>query len=265
MKTKRTIRVSFSDNPPRLDFALPTSWEQLSQPELAGVYRIMSRFKCDSDEHRAFLVFKYLARVKIFGRDGERFRCRIIARQGKRRRVLFQLLSAEQVAELIEPLNFIFEPGDIPVRPDSWHGAKAVTAELHGVTFSDYLQMENLYQGFIASHDPQALIELAGILYPGIKPKHVDDVLLFAILQWIVQLKGLFRKMWPNFFKPASGSVSSPSMLEVMNNEIRVLTGGDVAKEDAIFATECWRALTELDYKGREAEEFNRQLSKVKG
>ena len=45
-------------------------------------------------------------------------------------------------------------------------------------------------------------------------------------------------------------------MLEIMNNEIRVLTGGDVTKEQAILATDCRRALTELDFKAKEAREF---------
>ena len=41
-----------------------------------------------------------------------------------------------------------------------------------------------------------------------------------------------------------------------MNNQIRALTEGDVTKENEILALDTWRALTELDAKAREAEEF---------
>lgn len=54
------------------------------------------------------------------------------------------------------------------------------------------------------------------------------------------------------------------SMAEVMNNEIRALTGGDISKEDMVLSTDCWRALTELDYKAKEAEDFNKEMAKYK-
>ena len=45
-----------------------------------------------------------------------------------------------------------------------------------------------------------------------------------------------------------------------MNAQIRALTGGDITKEAAILQMDCWRALTELDAKAREAEEIRNQL-----
>ena len=49
-----------------------------------------------------------------------------------------------------------------------------------------------------------------------------------------------------------------------MQAQIRALTDGDVTKQQAVYNTDCWAALTELDNKAREAEEFkerNRQNS----
>ena len=47
---------------------------------------------------------------------------------------------------------------------------------------------------------------------------------------------------------------------QAMNAQIRALTGGDITKEAAILQMDCWRALTELDAKAREAEEMRNQL-----
>lgn len=31
-----------------------------------------------------------------------------------------------------------------------------------------------------------------------------------------------------------------------------------------VLSTDCWRALTELDYKAKEAEDFNKEMAKYK-
>lgn len=264
MRTKRTIRASFSADPPVVDVSLPSSWADLSQKELAGVLRILSSDGYSGDYSTLFAIFCFLARLKIVRRSGDSFLCRIeaVARPGNKNRFVFLWLSPIVIAEHLESISFFFSPGGLPVRLDEWHGAKAVDARLHGVSFGQYLQLENLYQGFISSRDSRAVLSIAKILYPGIKPKYVDDVFTFGLLQWLVQVKTLFASTWPNFFRPAGGEVSAPSMLEIMNNEIRALTGGDVAKEEVVFEVECWRALTELDFKAKEAEEYKRISAK---
>ena len=49
------------------------------------------------------------------------------------------------------------------------------------------------------------------------------------------------------------------NMLDAVNAQIRALTDGDVTKEEFIKGYDCWRCLTELDAKAREAEEFKRK------
>lgn len=264
MKTRKTTRVSFSADPPTLDIRLPESWAELTQRELVDVCSIMSHLSEAKVRSAHFPLFRYFTGLKILSCDGDIFTCRIKAhdvRHNKIRRIICKF-SPVMLAELLDPLDFVLEPGSVPVRPDSWHGARAVDAQFHGVTFGTYLQIENLYQGFISSHNPAALVSLARLLYPGIKERHIDAPFIYAMLQWLVQVKGLFARMWHNFFKPATGESSAPSMLDVMNNEIRALTGGDVSKEEVIFEIDCWRALTELDFKARETEEMKRKLAK---
>lgn len=40
--------------------------------------------------------------------------------------------------------------------------------------------------------------------------------------------------------------------------KLRALTGGDLTKEKEVLSLNCWRALTELDAKAREAEELEK-------
>ena len=51
-------------------------------------------------------------------------------------------------------------------------------------------------------------------------------------------------------------------MRAVMNAQIRALTGGDVTKEREVLSMDCWRALTELNEKAREQQEFNQKYGR---
>lgn len=263
MKTKRMTRAFFSADPPTVNVRLPESWSEVTQAELRGVYEILCRRSNHGHAGQWVALFRFFTGAKVLRQDGEDFYLLLKCRQGKKMRRVRLKVTAMQLAEQLEPLSFVSSPGNVPVRLDTWHGAVAVDPSLHGVPFGQYLQIENLYQGYISSQgNVDVFVSLASLLYPGVKLKYIDDVFIFGVLQWMVQLKELFCQMWPNFFKRVNGAVSGPSMLEVMNNEIRALTGGDVTKEDVVFESDCWRALTELDYKAREADELKRISSK---
>lgn len=164
----------------------------------------------------------------------------------------------------ISNLAWLDAPGEIPVRLQKIAGNTAVNAQFHGVSFGDYLRIESLYQGYLSSKDDAALLRLANILYRGRNPlRHLEDVARINIINWVAQVKALFSSTFPHFFTPA-GDVGgeAPDMMSAMNSQIRALTGGDVAKEETILAIDCWRALTELDAKCKETEDFNRKYNK---
>lgn len=56
--------------------------------------------------------------------------------------------------------------------------------------------------------------------------------------------------------------MSDLSILESINVQLRALTDGDVTKEQSVKQIDCWRALTELNAKAKEAEEFRRKFPK---
>ena len=130
---------------------------------------------------------------------------------------------------------------------------------LHGVRFWDYLQMEKYYQGFLATRQERYALGLARMLYPG-GVTAVDAAEMTGCVMWYSYVKKQFARFFPHFFRPAPVSQGKPvNWLEQMNAQIRALTDGDITKEQAVYDKDCWRALTELDAKARDAEDFRRK------
>lgn len=252
-------RVSFSDNN-ILYIELPTSWEKLSQDELAGVYLLMSSVEA---ELLPCHVFMFLAHGRVIRTVDNGFLCSFTTDNGREVPIT---LKPEQLVTMMNELDFLKSPGDFPVRLEIIQNRKAVNHELHGVKFSDYIALENYYQGFIVSKDSAILPRIADILYPGDAFSSLSPTEALNVINWMIQIKANFSGSFPNFFRPVSDDSHGEQMsqLEIMNNEIRALTGGDLTKEADILASDCWRALTELDFKAKEAEEFNRRMNKNK-
>lgn len=252
------IRATFSDERNAINFNLPKGWDELSQNELCMVMRCKAR---QEEPHQAkFAVLLHLTGLKVLRREGEMWVCSVPTDENNPKRFL---LDPELLPGLLDGLNWMDDPGVVPVRLDTLHGAEALPVKLHGVPFTNYLQCENCYQGILQSQKQEAVQHLATLLYPGLqKTLAVWEQLL--VIQWWAQLKAMFAALFPHLFKPSGATVGTPDMMEVMNNQIRALTGGDVTKEEEILKINTWRALTELDAKAKEADEFNQKMKMKK-
>lgn len=257
-------RVSFSDNV--IGVNLPKVWQDLSQEELAKVYEYMARYE---DEDVRFHLIRYFANITLDHKtkpNEGKFKCYVTVMVDVKPQKFVVYLTPAMFACWAEELNWLADPGDVPVRLEQQFGVSAVNAQFHGVPFSTYLKVENLYQGYLQSKNPAAIQKIESLLYPGSKVLDVPgNARIWNILHWIEPVKRVFSRNFPHFFRPAGGEGSTPpNMLEIMNNQIRALTGGDITKEEEIYKIDCWRALTELDYKAKEAEEFKRLQAKYK-
>ena len=264
MKTKKMTPVTSLDK--ELNFTFPKSWAELTQKQLKAVLVFLSTYPATTALVRITCYFANLVIVKKVG-NGQ-FSCRLATHSG----VHTIVISSVEVAAMTEALEWVLQPGDTPVILEELHGRKSIDAELHGVDFETYIALDNLYQGYLMSNDDNAVCEMANLIYP---PNVKDDgdwdrvenitelkpYELFSICQWFTQVKMLFAKSFPNFFKPVGGS-SECSMVDVMNAEILALTGGDITKEDEVLHKDTWRALTYLDAKAKEAEEFRKSMNK---
>lgn len=253
-----------------LDFKFPKSWQELNQRQLKAVLVFLTAY----DSITALLrITLYFANMVIVKTEGGYAKCRIQTSVG----AINCTLSSEDMLALTEAMQWVMEPGVHPVLLDELGGRKSINKLLHGVSFENYLMLDNLYQGYLMSKKTEAILDMANLIYsqPVARkdwPDDSDDAVLsridklkpyelFAIFQWYTQLKTHFSMKFSNFFKRTEGG-SSPSVVEAMNAQIRALTGGDVTKEKEILAIDTWRALTELDAKAREAEEFKKSMKR---
>lgn len=264
MKTKKMTPVTSLDK--ELNFTFPKSWAELTQKQLKAVLVFLSTYPATTALVRITCYFANLVIGKKVG-NGQ-FSCRLVTHSG----VHTIVISSVEVAAMTEALEWVLQPGDTPVILEELYGRKSIDAELHGVDFETYIALENLYQGYLMSNDENAVCEMANLIYTSnVKDNgdwdRVEDITelqpyeLFSICQWFTQVKMLFAKSFPNFFKPVGGS-SEFSMVDVMNAEILALTGGDITKEDEVLHKDTWRALTYLDAKAKEAEEFRKSMNK---
>lgn len=264
MKTKKMTPASSLDK--ELNFTFPKSWAELTQKQLKAVLVFLSTYPATTALVRITCYFTNLVILKKVG-NGQ-FRCRLATPSG----VHTIVVSSVEVAAMTEALEWVLQPGDTPVLLEELYGRRSVDVELHGVDFETYIALENLYQGYLMSNDEKAVCEMANLIYPlDVKDdgdwNRVGNITelkpyeLFSICQWFTQVKALFAKSFPNFFRPASGS-SECSMVDIMNAEILALTGGDITKEDEVLRKDTWRALTYLDAKAKEAEEFRKSMNK---
>ena len=151
------------------------------------------------------------------------------------------------------------------------------------MTFNEYLHAEKYYQLFVDTKDMEYIDNLAQWLYHDSHGraagygdavddhgKVVEDVTLtpgerVGTLLWFVHVKRVMAWAFPHFFKRTvveDGQPEHVDFMELYNIQLRALTGGDVTKESTVLSLECWRALTELDAKAREAEELEKIRNK---
>lgn len=266
------------DGTQEFNFKAPSSWAELSEEQLRYVLSVMSI-------HHDHIVIKcnLLARfcgltVHKYTRTG--WKCSVKcdesgengdARIGKvRERVLY--ISAAEILSLLKNFDFIDKFTDFrPLQRASDVLLTAVDSMLHDVSFYDYLNIEKNYQLFMLNQEDKFLSKMAHIMYrtadgSADETAHFEPYELLGVFMWFSCVKEYFAANFTHFFKPAreGGELRRVDILPAMQAQIRALTDGDVTKQQAVYNTDCWAALTELDNKAREAEEFkerNRQNS----
>lgn len=225
-----------------INITVPTSYEQLTQEQLRYVYFLLSTGHYEPDQVKALCLIRW----------------------GKLTNDQLEVLKPSQVAAFLPVMDYLLEVPDRPVRLTPLHGHEACHAQLQGVPFRNYLDLENLYQGYLHTQDGSLLNQMAGILYGA--PMVLTPAEQYAVFVWFASVKKLFGVRFPHFFvqspveKEDKGSGATYNELrKAMNTQIRALTKGDITKEAEILAMDVWRALTELD---AQAEEYN-ELKKI--
>lgn len=245
-----------------LHLTCPRSWDEMTQEQLRIALHYIGYGLYSPVEYKTMMLIAFTGL-----RTGEQtpygWTCTIPVQTKKGERRFDFLLQPWQLQSMINQLEYVDSYDTFNVRLESIGDAEAVDALLHGVRFIDYLNMEKYYQGYISTQNPKYIHGLARLLYPGYEPQRGDYIERTNCIMWYSYVKKQFSKYFRHFFRPAPIVHGKPvNWLDQMNAQIRALTDGDITKEQAVFDKDCWRALTELDAKSREAEEFRKKYPK---
>lgn len=242
----------------------PSSWQELSQKQLRYVFHLMSTFK-DLTTVKTYMFFRF-CNLNVIERTKDGWKCTYISEENKRKVVFLQRW---QVTDFINNFKYVDSYEGMGVRLENVQGLHAVDIHLHGIAFIDYLNAEKAYQGYMASKDIVPMRNLFHILYraadgtsnSSVNPSPAEMVGTFM---WYSYVKTVFNNAFPNFFRPMSVNENDEDfdIIKSINGQIRALTEGDITKEDIVLHKDCWRALTELDAKAREAAEMKRIMDK---
>lgn len=256
-----------------ISLTVPSSWSELSQDQLAYLLDIIVRVQNANQAGKFSSIDDYSAQTRtavathcLFHWTGLEvvtpYDDNYLLKYGDDTFVI----SAQRLAEALAALDWIKDVPSEPIRLDRINDAEAVNADISGLPFEDYLACENLWQGYLATHDNARLRDMAEILYrrEGINPSESQ---LLGVFYWWASVKSMLSSLFPHFLRPteAADGESVPDYDTLRRNvdaQIRALTKGDVTKETQILALDTWRALTELDAQAREYEELNKRMSK---
>lgn len=266
------------DGTQEFDFKAPSSWAELTEDQLRYVLTVMS-IHHDHIVIKCYLLARFCGlTVHKYTRTG--WKCSVKcdesgengdSKNGKvRERVLY--ISAAEILSLLKNFDFIDKFTDFrPLQRASDVLLTAVDSMLHDVSFYDYLNIEKNYQLFMLNQEDKFLQKMAHLMYrtadgSADETAHFEPYELLGVFMWFSSVKEYFAANFTHFFKPAreGRELRRVDILPAMQAQIRALTDGDVTKQQAVYNTDCWAALTELDNKAREAEEFkerNRQNS----
>lgn len=265
MRTKRKIVPSFSAD--AISFHFPLSWKEMSQEALRMVLDVMAAAP-DRQCARVKCLLKY-NHVHVIRRWDKGWLCFCWMTWRKK---MFFVLKPWQLQWMTEQLEWMDDFSSMQNRLEHAAGGTAVDMVLHGVPFGDYLQMEKWYQLYLHTKNDAFIEKIGHCLYlKNEQPttQGFTDGERFGVLLWWVYVKEVFARAFPKFFRRADGELKEDdfreSIVQQMNIQIRALTEGDVTKESLILdSIDCWRALTELNEKAREAQEVERMRNKNK-
>lgn len=230
-----------------LNLTLPTGWNELTDAQLTYVAHLTAHgFSPDQVKLCLLMRLNHLRPTRSMDGTTWQFlhRSRTIS------------VDTTHLRDTLATLGWLDTPPTHPLRPARLGRATAIDAHLHGVPFSTYLRLVNLYQGYIISRNTEAIDHMAAILYPRMRrPRHTATLHTLCIW-WMAALMQHFARHFTHLFAPApaDGAPSeAPDPERAMNALLAALTAGDITKETEVLRTDTWRALTYLDQMAEEA------------
>lgn len=242
----------------KVSLTLPTGWQGLSQDDLRHVLLLHHTLGGRGTDAVKAAALLYFGGFLVERKTESGWLC---VRSGKP-----FLLSPSLLPSVIATLDWTCRPEEMTDRIDRIGRHKACNMWLRDMPFGKYLMLENYYQAFLSSREARLLRLMAEILYqvPEGDTLDAEDYETSSVFLWYSAVKSRFAREFPHFLKPVREGQSTGSRMdqkEMMTAQIRLLTKGDITKNDAILNTDTWSALFELDALARESEELKTKNS----
>lgn len=148
---------------------------------------------------------------------------------------------------------------------------------LRDTIFLQYLEAENEYQAFLFNKEEKHLYRLIAILYQNCKKynnniidkrakyfsRYATEVEKLITLMWMVGIKEYFTCKFNFLFCRVDDgseeqSTTAPDMYGIIQNQVRMLTDGDITKREKVLSSNTWDALEEMNAKIRDAKELEK-------
>lgn len=241
-----------------LNLRIPTCWQELTQKQLRYLLFLVSA-GYNEDQIKTHALFRLAQVDTVVDRPG----MYLVPIENSEYH-----LTAEQIAEVLPKLDWVCKLPSFPVRLNEVQGKRAqYSAALDALSFDNYQILENLYQGFIHTKQKQLLISMANILYGDVTK--LDSTEEVNIYWWWGSFKLYLSMRFPHLFKssPVEHQEEDLSMVRLnlqnmMDTQLRALTGGDITKNATVLAMDVMSALTELNAKAEDAEEIAKLTKK---
>lgn len=245
MKTNKNNALS------SFDITLPNKWEDLTPNQTVKVFEILAQ---DLDLNTTYtLLFCALGGVRIERKLSDNH---YVISHNKNSGIVS---TAEISNVIMHQFTWIVEISGGIGRLPKICGRKAIDATLNGCTFQTYLMLENAYQGYLKTKLPRYVKSMLEHLYPGLNRKSkINPSEFYSVVYWWASLKVHFANAFPHLFRAVDATqakAEDSNARQAMNIQIKILSGGDITKEEDVLASSCWRALTNLDDKAKEASE----------
>lgn len=251
-----------------VELTSPKNYGELSQKQL--IYLTALMLSGQSEEQIRIKCFLKFSGIKIIAKHRGLYSCKKNA--GKE---LFTI-SAEQVMFFSKKFDWMFRDfkGIQPITKIGCY--MACDKFFRNLKFEDYLMAENHYQAYIFTKDNKHLVNLMSVLYRkgGSQNNHSSvryikflssPVQRQITLMWMVGVKEFLSEKFTYLFVRVNQEMDenpkAPDMFKIMTDQVRMLTNGDLTKNEQVLKSNTWDALNEMNEKCKEIEQLKKETN----
>lgn len=251
----------------RIDLTAPQNYAEMTEKQVRYVAHLQVNGRNTEKSIWTKCLVKFTG-LKAIGGTGESYY--FIKKNLKG----FFSMSIDDIYDFSERMSFLTRKYE-GIRPMAKIGKYRPCDELlRDISFLQYLDAENYYQAYIFTKDEEHLHMLMATLFriPGKEYNNdltkraikrmskCSEVEKLIVVMWMVGIKEYFSNKFRYLFNRVEiqedEPAIAPDMLEIIRNQVRMLTEGDITKENQVLSAQAWSALGEMNDKCREAKEM---------